>query len=70
MRKKGALKISEYFFLYFAVPGKALNSQFFLKNNYSVKLNWKCQGGRDRVAGSNQRTILREVWISFWNHTM
>ena len=27
-------------------------------------------GWGNRVAGSNQRTILREVWISFWNHTM
>ena len=41
-----------------------------LVKKYSVKLNWKFQGGGDRVIGSNQRTILREVWISFWNHTM
>ena len=51
--KKGALKISKYCFLYFAVPENiythhkgglwALNSHFVFK--CSVKLNWKFQGG-------------------------
>ena len=72
MKKRGPLKISENFFFSILQVQKIsmhttrvvfgnfegdLLSHFCFK--YSMKLNWKFQGGWGEVAGSNLRTILR-----------